>query len=218
MASLLAVIQKLQALVTIGYQKLGSKHKQQRRRRKVVRLLSSTSNNSITEDSTTISTLEFHLALLAYVQLCNQIKERYPEWRDEMYDRYLADDQAETIGYSNSNLLDELSSIPLDDDDCSLGSLDTAGTTATAASPVTEEQIGELIQLLDYSAMAYETNEELLKSQLHENGGYQLLVHRTTSTVDDADEGNDNVENEMMDKRQQHSTRRKSNRRKPPGR
>eukprot|EP00985_Skeletonema_marinoi_P030375 scaffold31809_cov66-Skeletonema_marinoi.AAC.2 len=42
MASLLAVIQKLQALVTIGHQKLGSKHKQQRRRRKVVRLLSST--------------------------------------------------------------------------------------------------------------------------------------------------------------------------------
>jgi len=220
MASLLAVIQKLQALVTIGYQKLGSKHKQQRRRRKVVRLLSSTSNNnSTTEDSTTISTLEFHLALLAYVQLCNQIKERYPEWRDEMYDRYLADDQAETIGYSNSNLLDELSSFPRDD--CSLGSLgslDTAGTTATAASPVTEEQIGELIQLLDYSTMAYETNEELLKSQLYENGEYQLLVHRTTSTVDDAEEGHDNVENEMMDKRQQQPTSRKSNRRKPPGR
>jgi hypothetical protein len=206
MASLMAVIQKLQALVTTGYQKLGSTHKRQRRRRRVVQLLSSVSNTT-TEDSATISTLEFHLALLAYVQLCNQIKERYPEWRDEMYDRYLlTDDQAETIGYSN-NLLDELSSIPADD--CSL---DTAGTTATAASPVTEEQIGELIQLLDYSIMAYETNEGLLKSQLHENGGYQLLLHRTTSTVvDDAeDDNNNNGEDE--------SPSRKTSRRKPPGR
>jgi len=211
MASLMAVIQKLQALVTTGYQKLGSKHTRQRRRKRIVRLLSSVSNSiSTTDDSATISTLEFHLALLAYVQLCNQIKERYPEWRDEMYDRYLTDDKAETICYSNS-LLDELSTVPTDD-----RSLDTAGTTATAASPVSEEQIGALIQLLDYSIMAYETNEELLKSQLHENGGYQLLLHRTTSTVmDDADDGNYNGEDETMDKRGQ---RRKNSRRKPPGR
>ncbi len=218
MASLMAVIQKLQALVTIGYDKLGSKHKRQRRRRKVEQLLSSKSNNgspknnnSTNEDSTTISTLEFHLALLAYVQLCNQIKERYPEWRDEMYDRYLADDQAKIIGYSESNLLDELSFIS-PRDDCSL---DTAGTTAEAAAQsVTKEQIEELIQLLDFSIMAYETNEELLKAQLHENGGYQLLLHRTTSSVvDDARECNDVVEDKTIEKRQQQSSRRK-----PPGR
>src|SRR6056300_1459636 len=45
MASLVAVIQKLQALVATGYKKLGSDHKRQRRRRKVMRLLSSASNN-----------------------------------------------------------------------------------------------------------------------------------------------------------------------------
>ena len=216
MASLIAVIQKLQALVTIGYEKLGSEHKRQRRRRKVVRLLSSTDNSKTAEDdSTTISTLEFHLALLAYIQLCNQIKLRYPEWRDEMYDRYLPNDQTQTIGYSN--LLDELSSIPRDD--CSL---DTAGTTrtATAASPVTEEQIGELIQYLDFSTIAYEADEELLKSQLHENGGYQLLLHRTTSSVVDAvEQGNNAGEDETMDKREQQlPTKNKNRRRKPPGR
>ena len=215
MTSLIAVIQKLQALVTIGYEKLGSEHKRQRRRRKVVRLLSSTNTSNITEDSTTVSTLEFHLALLAYIQLCNQIKSRYPEWRDEMYDRYLPNDQTKTIDYDN--LLDQLSSIPRDD--CSL---DTAGTTrtATAASPVTEEQIGELIQFLDFSTTAYETNEELLKSQLHKNGGYQLLLHRTTSSVvDDIEQGNDVGEDETMDNREQQlPTRKKNSRRKPPGR
>eukprot|EP00986_Skeletonema_menzelii_P015577 scaffold12096_cov136-Skeletonema_menzelii.AAC.1 len=215
MTSLIAVIQKLQALVTIGYEKLGSEHKRQRRRRKVVRLLSSTNTSNITEDSTTVSTLEFHLALLAYIQLCNQIKARYPEWRNEMYDRYLPNDQTKTIDYNN--LLDELSSIPRDD--CSL---DTAGTTrtATAASPVTEEQIGALIQFLDFSTTAYETNEELLKSQLHKNGGYQLLLHRTTSSVvDDIEQGNNVGEDETMDNREQQlPTRKKNSRRKPPGR
>ncbi len=215
MASLIAVIQKLQALVTIGYEKLASEHKRERRRRKVERLLSSKSNNGITEDSTTISTLEFHLALLAYVQLCNQIKERYPAWRDEMYDRYLADDQANTIGNSESNLLDELSFIARDD--CSL---DTAGSTETAVKAVNQEQIEELIQLLDFSTMAYETNEELLKAQLHENGGYQLLLHRTTSSeVDYAEQGNDFSEDKTMDKQQQQlPTGRQNSRRKPPGR
>ena len=97
-------------------------------------------------------------------------------------------------------MLDELSSVPNDD-----YSLDTAGTTATAASPVTEKQIKELIFYLDYAVMAYETNEELLKSQLQENGGYELILHRTTSIVDDVEEDNANGE-------------RKSSRRKPPGR
>ena len=219
MTSLIAVIQKLQALVTVGHKKLGSTNKRQRRRRKVAQLLSSGTNNGIAEDSTTISALEFHVALLAYVQLCNQIKHRYPEWRDDMYDRYLTDNRMDTIvnsnGNSNGNLLEELSSI-LPRDDCSL---DTAGTTSEiAASPVTNEQISELIQILDYSIMAYETNEELLKSQLHEKGEYQLLLHQTTSIVDD--KGDDNGEDETLILQQNSlvCSKVKSNRRKPPGR
>ncbi|KAL7456857.1 hypothetical protein ACHAWC_008356 [Mediolabrus comicus] len=225
MASLVAVIQKLQALVATGYKKLGSDHKRQRRRRKVMRLLSSASNNknnsiTDTEDSTPISTLEWHLALLAYFQLCCQIRERYPEWRDDMYERYHHNDVI--IGDQANNLLDELSSFPQNVDMSSSidgCSLDTAGSTATANSPVTQGQISELKKQLDYAVWAYETNEELLESQLYENGQYQLLVHRTSSVLLDEDEDRSNdVKDEKMDQRQRQLSSRKNSRRKPPGR
>ncbi|KAL7467434.1 hypothetical protein ACHAXS_007677 [Conticribra weissflogii] len=186
MASLAAVIQKLQALIVMGYDKLGSERRALRRRRRVAQISKATSASALSSSRTTIlpnspllqgnevvidqyfaeslndhsetktnnadphtasrtckgrafsfmkissqsfgndgcnncncgnsltchicndlnqadennpspssasddptnlriSALEWHAALLAYFQLCNQIRERYPSWRDDMY-------------------------------------------------------------------------------------------------------------------------------------
>ena len=134
MASLTAVIQKLEGLLVTGYDKLGSERRTRRRRNIVRRIIrpqtctqseeagdlpsqnidgSTKSKDAIQnenaseskselqkhqkestnlespllddDDATPLSTLEWHAALLAYWQLCNQIRERYPCLRDDMY-------------------------------------------------------------------------------------------------------------------------------------
>eukprot|EP00578_Thalassiosira_sp_NH16_P025470 CAMPEP_0181097612 /NCGR_PEP_ID=MMETSP1071-20121207/11663_1 /TAXON_ID=35127 /ORGANISM="Thalassiosira sp., Strain NH16" /LENGTH=977 /DNA_ID=CAMNT_0023180107 /DNA_START=11 /DNA_END=2940 /DNA_ORIENTATION=- len=114
MASLTAVIQKLEALVATGYDKLGSQRRMGRRRRTVsrhanesdaaseIRQRASFLSLSMKQEegdggSSQISSLEWHAALLAYWQLCNQIRERYPWWRDKMYHRLDGTDRGNNI-------------------------------------------------------------------------------------------------------------------------
>ncbi|KAL7482745.1 hypothetical protein ACHAW6_008410 [Cyclotella cf. meneghiniana] len=131
MASLAAVIHKLQGLIVTGYETLGSERRSLRRRRtargrrsgvgasrldsrrdRILRKSTSeclcqakgalcqsctfcrskeqsTLDSSVATEGTLadpITPLEWHAALLAYIQLSNQIKERYPYWRDRMYE------------------------------------------------------------------------------------------------------------------------------------
>ncbi|KAL7538652.1 hypothetical protein ACHAWF_006165, partial [Thalassiosira exigua] len=107
MASLTAVLGKLEALVADGYDKLGSRRRRGRRRRIVLRAKASRrpdggdgtagaegssgskalakADGEDEDEAPRISTLEWHAALLAYWQLCSQIRERHPWWRDSMY-------------------------------------------------------------------------------------------------------------------------------------
>ena len=118
MASLTAVISKLEGLVIDGYEKLGSQRRMGRRRHIVKNVSkcslsgsdvngssfskgggtkdaytnnnnntttsphevdSNINQNHQTQEESVISPLEWHAALLAYWQLCNQIRERHPE-------------------------------------------------------------------------------------------------------------------------------------------
>ena len=86
MASLTAVIRKLEGLVGTGYDRLGSKRRMIRRRHVVRRCwnyydkdgnsVGSSVGSSMLDGEEIISPLEWHAALLAYLQLSNQIRVR----------------------------------------------------------------------------------------------------------------------------------------------
>ena len=141
MATLSSVISKLELLVKEGYDRLGSQRRMKRRRNIVKRSVSS-SNRAVDDNLQTdeqnskevddqeadISPLEWHAALLAYWQLCNQIRERYPEWRNDVYK--IADS-------NNSNLNAEQD-------------VNTANERDTPIS-ISTSQIKELQTMLDYA-------------------------------------------------------------------
>ncbi|KAL3780109.1 hypothetical protein HJC23_005976 [Cyclotella cryptica] len=153
MASLAAVIQKLQGLIVTGYETLGSERRSMRRRRtargsrgasrvdsqreRVQRKSTSeclcqgngalcqsctfcqsqgqsTLDSSATTDRSLadpITPLEWHAALLAYIQLSNQIRERYPYWRDRMYEATICEfdakqDECDMADADKCNLID----------------------------------------------------------------------------------------------------------------
>jgi len=207
MATLSSVISKLELLLTEGYERLGSQRRMKRRRHIVKRSISSSSRadnlqtdeqNSKEADEQIISPLEWHAALLAYWQLCNQIRERYPEWRNDVYK--IADS-------NNSNLSAE--------------QIDTNYERDTPIN-ITISQIKELQTMLDYAIWAYEPNEEKLRSYLlsgskeedgFKAGGYQLIVHRTTSYIDP----NESILPDTSSKDNTNKSKKKV-KRKPPGR
>jgi len=160
MASLTAVIQKLQGLVVSGYDKLGSPRRMGRRRRVVRRAIlrfnrscgarkhEERSDNAedaeTTETTSKISTLEWHAALLAYWQLCNQIRERYPMWRDRIYRRELQfENTNQQLGSSRNKL-----EVGQDDSDyCTKRSFDEA----TMSKDECDEDIENMSQHLNNS-------------------------------------------------------------------
>ena len=222
MASLAAVIQKLQGLIGTGYEKLGSERRRLRRRRTArgrrSRLLhkstseclcqtkGSTCNfcnkyefrnqeqsdfESITESISTdpITPLEWHAALLAYIQLSNQIRERFPSFRDQMY---------ETSDSSNCNAMHENNTA-----DMHMNATSNTSRFNNEENPITLSEIKELKLMLDYAVWAYEHDEEKLRNllqsgcsnpsevkgnDLNTNHEYQLLVHRTTSYIEPTNE------------------------------
>ncbi len=260
MASLTAVVQKLEALVATGYDKLGSQRGLRRRRRAVrravdslrrkhvvvidggtvasatveeaneidsckghndnVMLMTTTdddhidNNNDDDVEQEIISPLEWHASLLAYWQLSNQIRKRYPSWRDEEYGRYhtqgcWAQKLRNHSSRSEQRTCDSSSDHCSNNRDRNIDSGDSNGNT------ITSSHIKELQSMLLYAIWAYESNEDLLRSFLRSsriepvgknvvsidndpgsstgnaadttvqnNGGYQLIVHRTTSYVE----------------------------------
>ena len=186
MATLSSVISKLELLVNEGYERLGSQRRMKRRRHIVKRSVSNNRGRDREEcggqgtdnterddaqdaDEQIISPLEWHAALLAYWQLCNQIRVRYPEWRNDVYKITDSDNSNSSAEQIDANERDT----PID---------------------ISISQIKELQTMLNYAIWAYEPNEEKLRSYLlsgssdedesKERGGYQLIVHRTTSYID----------------------------------
>lgn len=205
MASLAAVIQKLQGLIGTGYEKLGSERRRLRRRRtargkrstllhKSTECLCQTKGSTYNTckhefqnqeqfdlESTTeviptdqITPLEWHAALLAYIQLSNQIRERCPWFRDQMYETHNTADMSMKATSDISRFHNHDNSITI-------------------------SQINELKSMLDYAVWAYESDEEKLRTLLqtgyvnpseetgmdfNTNNEYQLLVHRTTSYIE----------------------------------
>ena len=282
MASLTEVVQKLEALVVTGYDKLGSQRGQRRRRRAVRRAVDSlrrkkrivindtvasattveetneidscqghnvlmittddgidNNNNDDNVEQEIISPLEWHASLLAYWQLCNQIRKRYPSWRDEFYDRYHNTQEGcwgqklrKNDDSTHSSRNEQHSTCYSFSDDfsnnrtmkCNKNNIIRSANNRDRnnidrcdnnGSTITSSQIKELQSMLLYAVWAYESNEDRLRSFLlsssidHDgknpvssdndqesstgnaaettmlnNGGYQLIVHRTTSYVE----------------------------------
>ena len=250
MASLTAVIQKLQGLIVTGYEKLGSERRRSRRRKTALsgssgrgkRFVRKTTSEclcqckgslcqvcyscekggeSIVEPSVTgesvsnesITPLEWHAALLAYIQLSNQIRERYPQWRDRMYESNCSANSNQSQKETASTNLDGESTDAAEDKEMH------------RQQQLTAREIKDLKQMLDYAVWAYEPDEEVLRGLLQgnpsdgtdekkiesTNDGYQLLVHRTTSYIEPSS-GADGADNAQSLK---NSTRKL---RKPPGR
>ncbi|KAL9183383.1 hypothetical protein ACHAXT_005170 [Thalassiosira profunda] len=213
MATLTAVIRKLELLVITGYDKLGSERRMGRRRHVVRRTVSrhklsgessersGESENSdlqqrqhqprpslrLEEDdsNTQISPLEWHAALLAYWQLCNQMRERHPWIRDSMYKQDTGDEDRDSVGRQRSgedinesdNLQEgdaELQSNGPEISDANDPSIrpqhistnDDSKPKQSANQIMTSAEIKKLRQMLDYAVFAYEPNEELLRSLL----------------------------------------------------
>jgi len=217
MATLSSVISKLELLVSEGYDRLGSQRRMKRRRHIVKRSVNGSNrgdkcrdgqgtDNTQRDDQEAdieqiISPLEWHASLLAYWQLCNQIREQYPEWRNDVY---------KITDSDNSNLSAEL--IDANERDTPIN--------------ITISQIKELQTMLDYAVWAYEPDEEKLRSYLlsgskeedgFKEGGYQLIVHRTTSYIDPNEsvlpDTSSNTDNTTKQKKQNSKVKRK-----PPGR
>lgn len=257
MASLTAVIQKLQGLIVTGYEKLGSERRRMRRRRTALsgstrkgkRLTrkstseclcqykesmcqycnscrdeeASNVESSVTSESAlndSITPLEWHAALLAYIQLSNQIRERYPMWRDRMYEEWYSvncnpvqvnnnKEQSPDNDQRNNTNNERRRELELD-------------ACKAHDNTVTASKISELKQMLDYAVWAYEPDEEALRNLLlgnqtadtdekkveSSNNGYQLIVHRTTSYIEPSSQSNDNQTVKNSSKKL----------RKPPGR
>jgi hypothetical protein len=115
MSSLNDVMRKLEGLVAMGYDRLGSDRRVARRRRVVRRFQRAMSTSTSTSapaatgsmvaakaasratttmttmrhnDEDDISSLEWHASLLIYWQLSNQMRARHPTWRDDIYRRH----------------------------------------------------------------------------------------------------------------------------------
>ena len=147
MSSLSDVMRKLEGLVAMGYDRLGSDGRAARRRR-VVDRFRATSTSTTTTATTTgttagttgakattrattrhdvdngISSLEWHAALLIYWQLSNQMRARHPTWRDDIYRCRSRrdgddddDDRRRNISRRRRNTGDEKFRTDLDNDD-----------------------------------------------------------------------------------------------------
>ena len=96
MATLSAVLVKLQGLVATGQAVLRGGRRADRRRRVLRHVLSGSSGSArrLGEDghSRPLTALEWNVALLAYVQLCGQMRDRHPELRDKLYSSIEADE------------------------------------------------------------------------------------------------------------------------------
>lgn len=224
MASLTAVIQKLQGLIVTGYEKLGSERRRMRRKKAArsgasvrgKRLMKKSTSECLCQDGSScefckcqledgnvnssiadsvsddvITPLEWHAALLAYIQLSNQIRERYPQFRDGMYE---SDRTTSDCNYEHKDLQDMNASVNPESNIREPSHLNQMQRN----SPITASEIKELKQMLDYAVYAYEPDEEVLRKWLlgnhtdeakinntdSANTGYQLLVHRTTSYIE----------------------------------
>ena len=202
MASLASVIRKLEGLLGTGWGVLGSERRRVRRRRTAGANSSSmpvgecscrstmmckscpscqySSQRTVTiEDELPISPLEWHAALLAYIQLSNQMRERYPSWRDAMYesanDGY--DNKEEEIYNETSGYLrneEEIDKETLDGHCTSCtkqvdlpSDADTIFTSHKNRQDVSVQEITTLQRMLDYAVWAYEPNEQILRQLLH---------------------------------------------------
>ena len=194
-------------------------------------------NNAITvqqqqqqQQQHNISPLEWHAALLAYWQLCNQLRVRHPTWRDDIYLNQCA--------WKRNNMNSSSDSINNDDDD-------DDGVAAAATDAIAPSQIDELQTMLRYATWAYEPDDYNLRSYLqggcgnrivdeekrrwmviqdygrnNDSDGFELLVHRTTNFVIDDDNVNCDIDEvtTTTKKKSINNSKKKKRQRKPPGR
>ena len=244
MASLASVIAKLEGLLGTGWGVLGSQRRRMRRRRTAgssSRLYedsscrsnmsrscqSQPSSGTVTmmEEELSISPLEWHAALLAYVQISNQMRERHPGWRDEMYHSAYQNNGCDSKGQIYTETLDNSTSEEPIDNETFQSELPTGAdeisTIRNHKQTISTQEITTLQRMLDYAVWAYEPNEDILRHLLlldkHETNhesetkqdttGYQLLVHRTTSYIEPSSNSNTSSSKKNVKKM-----------RKPPGR
>jgi len=186
-------------------------------------------NNAITiqRRQHNVSPLEWHAALLAYWQLCNQLRVRHPAWRDDIYLNQCA--------CKLNNMNSSSDSINNNDDD---------GVAAAATDAITPSQINELQTMLRYATWAYEPDDDNLRSYLqggcgnrivdeekrrwmviqdygrnNDSDGFELLIHRTTNFVIDDDNVNGDIDVTTTTKKKSiNNSKKKKRQRKPPGR
>lgn len=201
MANLAAVMHKLKGLLKTGHDRLGSE-KRARRRQFVVkrffhdRRVNATKLKGGDKDNIegggddndddddivrrhSISQLEWHVALLVYWQLCNQMRARHPTWRDDIY-QDLRPQKYDNCRRSAITSSSTTSDVRLDD-----GNYDAADNVAANANfvvvtplkvdelktmsvddDVTPFQVDELQTMLRYATWAYEPDDENLRSFL----------------------------------------------------
>jgi hypothetical protein len=261
MSSLSEVMLKLEGLVSMGREKLGSERRAARRRRVVNRframstsmttagstVRTTTTTTTHHDDDNSISPLEWHAALLAYWQLCNQIRARHPNWRDDIYRcrRDHDDDRRHNIRRHRRDIDEERLSNIDDDDIRRRGKLgwynedddyDRIPKPNPNINVITPSQIEELSVMLDFAIWAYETNEESLRSYLlasssSPSGNSKVHGFEKLNRRGGADEGRDDERgggyNLILHRTTEYvdddyddfnANRRKKRRRKPPGR
>ena len=255
MASLTAVISKLEGLVIDGFEKLGSQRRMGRRRHIVNSVSKCNLNGSVggvsessvskdcggeeafnnntttlphegenninqnhqKQEETVISPLEWHAALLAYWQLCNQIRERHPEWRDDVYHQSVkkVDDNVE----DSSEVMEDNVITP-----CQIKELQTMLSHAIWAYEPKEESLRTYLSSCGVSSDNNEEGEEKNDDdfvKINNDGGYQLIVHRTTSYIDPNEKvipDNNTDDNNSNNIKVKKKKKKEKKQRKPPGR
>ena len=210
MATLSAVLVKLQGLVATGHAVLRGGRRAGRRRRVLRHVLGGSSNARRLGDdcrSRPLTALEWNVALLAYVQLCGQMRDRHPELRDKLYSSFEADQSVQKGDGSEVEIADE-------------GANDQAVTAA---------DIEELRLYLEFAVWSYEPDEEKLRAFLLRGPegredcdasdvnrgifGFRLILHRTTAYIDPLE---DSAAERNVDTNKSRSSKKKV--KKPPGR
>jgi hypothetical protein len=140
MASLTAVVQKLQSLAAVGSEKLAQ------------------------DDSIRLTGQQLQAAVLAYIQLASQLRQRQPAQRDLLYQNINPNNIACNIGSGDDTCSDS------DDHE-------TASEIAPASLPPDQSVDWSMLkEMLDFAVWAYDEDTELLRSKL-EAVDYYLLQH-----------------------------------------
>jgi len=206
MATLSAVLGKLQGLVATGHAVLRGGRRAGRRRRVLRHVLGGSSARRLDDGrSRPLTALEWNVALLAYVQLCGQMRDRHPELRDKLYSSIGAD---ESIQEGDGS--------------------EVADGKCANDQAVTAADIEELRVYLEFAVWSYEPDEETLRTFLMHGPegredcdatdvdrgkfGFRLILHRTTAYIDPPEDS----DNRNADTIKSRSSKRKV--KKPPGR